>query len=189
MALASVLVPWLLYPTVGGHVADALTPAALLEALWPVLIGAALAPGLWLWGNRLPRVPEGDIIVAGEAAFCASYAFGAALERMDARLRQWPAAGLARQWERWRRPAGGGSGAAVGTLAPTGVKTPTGRPAHPTKTQQAKITVARRMVPQRDESSTSSSRLPIALIIQVSRTHARLSAAYQRLVLRPKYGP
>jgi multicomponent Na+:H+ antiporter subunit A len=32
--------------------------------------------------------------VAGEAAFRASYAFGAALERMDARLRQWPAAGL-----------------------------------------------------------------------------------------------
>jgi multicomponent Na+:H+ antiporter subunit A len=58
------------------------------------LIGAALAPGLWLWGNRLPRVPEGDIIVAGEAAFRASSAFGAALERMDARLRQWPAAGL-----------------------------------------------------------------------------------------------
>jgi hypothetical protein len=67
MALASVLVPWLLYPTVGGHVADALTPAALLEALWPVLIGAALAPGLWLWGNRLPRVPEGNIVVAPAA--------------------------------------------------------------------------------------------------------------------------
>jgi hypothetical protein len=32
MALASVLVPWLLYPTAGGHVAAALTPAALLEA-------------------------------------------------------------------------------------------------------------------------------------------------------------
>jgi hypothetical protein len=86
--------PWLLYPTAGGHVAAALTPAALLEALWPVLIGAALAPGLWLRGHRLPRVPEGDIIVAGEAAFRASYAFGAALERVDARLRQWPAAGL-----------------------------------------------------------------------------------------------
>jgi formate hydrogenlyase subunit 3/multisubunit Na+/H+ antiporter MnhD subunit len=94
MALASVLVPWLLYPAVGGNVADALTPAALKEALWPILIGAALAPGLWLWGNRLPRVPEGDIVGAEEAAFRASYAFGAALERTDARLRQWPAAAL-----------------------------------------------------------------------------------------------
>jgi multicomponent Na+:H+ antiporter subunit A len=45
---------------------------------------------LWLWGHRLPRIPEG----AGEAAFDASTAFGAAFERMDLRLRQWPAAGL-----------------------------------------------------------------------------------------------
>ncbi|MGB6325106.1 MAG: proton-conducting transporter membrane subunit [Methylocella sp.] len=94
MALASLLAPWLLYPAVGGHVADALSPAALQEVLWPVLIGAALAPGLWLWGNRLPRVAEGDIIAAWEAAFRASYAFGTKLERMDARLRQWPAAAL-----------------------------------------------------------------------------------------------
>jgi hypothetical protein len=94
MAPASMLVPWLLYPAVGGHVADALSPAALQEALWPVLIGAALAPGLWLWGDRLPRIPEGDMIGAEEAAFRASYAFGATLERLDARLRQWPAAAL-----------------------------------------------------------------------------------------------
>jgi multicomponent Na+:H+ antiporter subunit A len=94
VALASVVIPWLMYPALGGDIADALTPAALLEALWPVLIGAALVPGLRLWGDRLPRVPEGDIITKEEAAFHASYAFGAALERMDARLRQWPAAGL-----------------------------------------------------------------------------------------------
>jgi formate hydrogenlyase subunit 3/multisubunit Na+/H+ antiporter MnhD subunit len=94
MALASVLVPWLLYLAVGGHVADALSLAALQEGLWPVLIGVALAPGLWLWGNRLPRVAEGDIIEAWEAAFRASTAFGAKLERLDARLRQWPAAAL-----------------------------------------------------------------------------------------------
>ena len=43
MALAPSLVPWLLYPFVGGDIADALTPGALLDALWPVLIGAALA--------------------------------------------------------------------------------------------------------------------------------------------------
>ena len=94
MALASVVIPWLLYPAIGGDIADALTPATVLEALWPALSGAALALGLWLWGHRLPRIPEGDIIVAGEAAFDASTAFGAAFERMDLRLRQWPAAGL-----------------------------------------------------------------------------------------------
>jgi hypothetical protein len=77
MVLASILVPWLLHPALGGHVANALSPAALQDALWPVLTGAALASGLWLWGNRLPRVAEGDIIEAWEAAFRASYAFGA----------------------------------------------------------------------------------------------------------------
>ena len=51
--------------------------------------------GLRRWGDRLPRVPEGDIVVAGEAAFRASYVVGAALERVDVQLRQWPAAGLA----------------------------------------------------------------------------------------------
>lgn len=94
MALASISMPWLLYPALGSHAADALTPSALWEALWPVLTGAALALGLWLFGNRLPRVPAGDIVVAGEAAFRASYTFGAALERTDAQLRQWPSAGL-----------------------------------------------------------------------------------------------
>jgi energy-coupling factor transporter ATP-binding protein EcfA2 len=94
VALASIVVPWLMYPALGGDIADALTPAAILEALWPVLSGALVAPGFWLWGNRLPRIAEGDIVVKEEAAFHASYAFGAALERVDARLRQWPAAGL-----------------------------------------------------------------------------------------------
>jgi formate hydrogenlyase subunit 3/multisubunit Na+/H+ antiporter MnhD subunit len=94
MALASVFVPWLIYPALGQDIADALTLAAIWEALWPVLIGAVLAARLWRWGHRLPRVPEGDIIIAGEAAFRASAGLGALFERLDLRLRQWPAAGL-----------------------------------------------------------------------------------------------
>jgi len=94
MALASILAPWLLYPALGGDPAEAFTEAALWEALWPALIGAALALALWLWGSRLPRIPPGDIIVAEERAFYASYAAGAALERADGELRQWPAAAL-----------------------------------------------------------------------------------------------
>ena len=93
-ALASLAVPWLLYPVAGGAVADALAPAALVDALWPVLIGAALAPGLRRWVDRLPRIPEGDIVGAAERAFRASYGIGAVLERADGHLRQWLAAGL-----------------------------------------------------------------------------------------------
>lgn len=93
-ALASVLVPWLLYPATGGDIAEALTPAALWDALWPVLIGAALALALRPFGARLPRVPAGDIVAAGEAAVRASFAAGAALEQADGEIRQWPVAAL-----------------------------------------------------------------------------------------------
>jgi formate hydrogenlyase subunit 3/multisubunit Na+/H+ antiporter MnhD subunit len=94
LALASVLVPWLMYPAVGGNVADSLTVAAILEALWPVLLGAALASGICLSGTRLPFIPTGDIIVGQEAAFRASFTLGALFERLDSRLRQWPMASL-----------------------------------------------------------------------------------------------
>jgi formate hydrogenlyase subunit 3/multisubunit Na+/H+ antiporter MnhD subunit len=94
MALASVAVPWLLYPFAGGNVADALALAALFDALWPVLIGAALALALRRWQNRLPPIPAGDIVEPAERAFSASYAVGSAMERADGWLRQWPAAGL-----------------------------------------------------------------------------------------------
>lgn len=95
MALASVLVPWLLFPVTGGHWADALTPAAWREALWPVLIGAALALPLWRWGGRLPHPPAGDIVVIGEKALHASYGAGAMLERAEGEIRQWPVAAMA----------------------------------------------------------------------------------------------
>jgi formate hydrogenlyase subunit 3/multisubunit Na+/H+ antiporter MnhD subunit len=95
MALASILVPWLLFPVTGGLLADALTPAALRAALWPVVIGAALALPLWRWGNRLPHPPAGDIVVIGEKALRASYGAGAALERVEGEIRQWPVTAMA----------------------------------------------------------------------------------------------
>jgi hypothetical protein len=60
-----------------------------------MLIGAALAAGLWAVRDRLPRVPAGDIVVAEEAVFRASLSLGAMFERADRGLREWPAAGLA----------------------------------------------------------------------------------------------
>ena len=95
LAFASMLVPWLMFPAVGGDLADALATATLWDAIWPMLIGAALAAGLWALGEPLPRIPAGDIVVAQEAAFRASAPpLGAAFERLDWGLRQWPAAGL-----------------------------------------------------------------------------------------------
>ena len=94
LAIASFLVPWLMFAAVGSP-AEALEPAKLWDAVWPMLIGAAVAAGVWAVGDRLPRIPAGDIVVAEEAAFRASLSLGAAFERADRGLREWPAAGLA----------------------------------------------------------------------------------------------
>jgi formate hydrogenlyase subunit 3/multisubunit Na+/H+ antiporter MnhD subunit len=95
LALAvALLLPWLLYDAIGSP-AEALEPAKLWDAVWPMLIGAALAAGLWAAADRLPRIPAGDIVVAEEAAFRASLSLGPMFERADRGLREWPAAGLA----------------------------------------------------------------------------------------------
>jgi multicomponent Na+:H+ antiporter subunit A len=95
MAFAAVTVPWALYPIAeSGSLLAALAPRTLWAALWPVLIGGALAVGLWRWGHRLPRIPEGDVVVVGEAAIRATAPWGEAIERLDGYLRQWPVAGL-----------------------------------------------------------------------------------------------
>ena len=94
LALAALVVPWLMFPVVGST-AEAFEPAKLVSALWPMLVGAALAAGVWTVRDRLPRIPAGDLIVAEEAAFRASLSLGPMFERADRGLREWPAAGLA----------------------------------------------------------------------------------------------
>jgi formate hydrogenlyase subunit 3/multisubunit Na+/H+ antiporter MnhD subunit len=94
LAAAALLLPWLMFAAIGSP-AEALEPAKLWDAVWPMLVGAALAAGLWAAGDQLPRIPPGDIVVAEEVAFHALAPLGAAFERADRELRQWPAAGLA----------------------------------------------------------------------------------------------
>jgi formate hydrogenlyase subunit 3/multisubunit Na+/H+ antiporter MnhD subunit len=94
LAIAALLTPWLLYAAI-GRPAEALEPTKLWDAVWPMLIGVALAGGLWATGDQLPRIPAADIVVAEEAAFRGLAPLGAAFERAGRELRQWPAAGLA----------------------------------------------------------------------------------------------
>jgi hypothetical protein len=83
----------LLYPVV-GDVWKALEFGNLLDALWPIVVGAALAIALPRSGLSLPRVPVGDTVVLYERAFSRLLTLGSWLERFDSRLRQWTAAGI-----------------------------------------------------------------------------------------------
>ena len=95
LAVASIAVPWIMYPFAGfGSPSDVLAPAALWKVLWPVLLGGVLAVGLWRWGRRLPPIPEGDMIAMAGGVVRGAASCGTALERADGFLRQWPAASL-----------------------------------------------------------------------------------------------
>jgi hypothetical protein len=95
MFVAALVVPWTLYSATGmGTGYDALQPGILWAALWPLLIGAGLALGLWRWGRYLPQAPEGDIVVVGQPAMRVIVRWGDAMERVEGVLRQWPVAGL-----------------------------------------------------------------------------------------------
>jgi formate hydrogenlyase subunit 3/multisubunit Na+/H+ antiporter MnhD subunit len=93
-AVGALFLPYLLFPSV-GDLGDALSLSKLWHGLWPVLVGGMLSFGLAHVADRVPRIPTGDTIVVGEAAFGWSIASGALFDRADAVFRRWPAAGLA----------------------------------------------------------------------------------------------
>jgi formate hydrogenlyase subunit 3/multisubunit Na+/H+ antiporter MnhD subunit len=96
MAVASVVVPWALYLAVPSDtLPKALAPAVLWSALWPVLVGAALAVGLDRLAHLLPRVPEGDIGVALEGLESAGGRIGVTFQRADVFVRRWAVASVA----------------------------------------------------------------------------------------------
>ncbi len=94
LAAAALFLPWFMFAGIAG-LAEAFDPAKLWDAIWPMLVGAALAGYLWAAGDRLRCIPAGDLIVAEEAAFRASLSLGPMFEQADRALREWPAAGVA----------------------------------------------------------------------------------------------
>ena len=93
LALGAILLPWAFYLVV-GDVSNAFEFGYVLDGLWPVALGACLALMLGRIGRFLPHVPVGDSIVLEEAAFRRLLSTGPSFEALDARLRQWPAAGV-----------------------------------------------------------------------------------------------
>lgn len=94
-AAGSIAVPWALYLIVPSSLKDVLAAAVLWEALWPMLIGAALGIILAGWQRRLPAVPEGDVVVVIERAARRVIDGSEIVERAGATLRSWPVAVLA----------------------------------------------------------------------------------------------
>jgi len=96
MAVAALVLPWLLYPGTGlAPTAAAIELKALWSSLWPVALGAGLSFASRAWLEKLPRIPEGDIAEAIDLGSRAALGWGARFDRFDAVIRDWPAATLA----------------------------------------------------------------------------------------------
>jgi multicomponent Na+:H+ antiporter subunit A len=92
-ALAAIVLPWILYSGATNEpLRDAILPKEIWEALWPVLLGALASLALWRWGDLLPRIPAGDLLAADKGLVRLADVSGAALERIDRHLREWPIA-------------------------------------------------------------------------------------------------
>jgi formate hydrogenlyase subunit 3/multisubunit Na+/H+ antiporter MnhD subunit len=93
IAAASILVPWILYPATGYSFGSVVSPGALFDGLWPIALGGALALVLRRWGEHLPAIQPGDILVPALRLAPIAEAVSAGMERTEARLREWPVAG------------------------------------------------------------------------------------------------
>ena len=57
-------------------------------------MGAVLAVAMWRWARWIPRVPEGDIVVALDSQPRSPLRAARTIERADGALRQWSVAGV-----------------------------------------------------------------------------------------------
>jgi multicomponent Na+:H+ antiporter subunit D len=90
------LISWQAYLSLSSDTSSSpVTLETLTTALWPILVGGALAILLGRWGYSLAHVPLGNVVVAmvGPARRMA-LALGGVIERIDGTFRQWPAAGV-----------------------------------------------------------------------------------------------
>jgi len=96
LALASIALPWVLYASIPlGALSGAFSPEALAKALGPVAAGIALGLLLAARGERLPRIPAGDLAALADPMTRGADRAGAALVALDAWTRRWAVASAA----------------------------------------------------------------------------------------------
>jgi multicomponent Na+:H+ antiporter subunit A len=92
-ALAATVLPWILYSGATNEpLRDAILAKEIWGAFWPVLLGALASLALWRWGHLIPRIPPGDLLAADKGLVRLTDASGAAMEKIDRLLREWPVA-------------------------------------------------------------------------------------------------
>jgi formate hydrogenlyase subunit 3/multisubunit Na+/H+ antiporter MnhD subunit len=92
LGVAALLLPWLVAEEASaGAAAKIWTPAAMM----PVLAGIALSFAWRRWGERVPAVPEGDVVVFVRHGAGPRLALERFIIRFEKRFLDWPAAGLA----------------------------------------------------------------------------------------------
>ena len=88
------LFPWEIYlPIPHNTPATRFDLAAVFKTMWPILAGGLLAILLGRWGHRPTRTPKMVVAIVSPTRG-ATLALGGLIERLDAALRQWTAAGL-----------------------------------------------------------------------------------------------
>jgi NADH:ubiquinone oxidoreductase subunit 5 (subunit L)/multisubunit Na+/H+ antiporter MnhA subunit len=93
ISLSLGLFPWHRYLPMSAPV-HPLTVAALLSALWPILVGGVIAMLMGPWRLRFSKLPSVLLSLTNRArSLTVASATGA--EEVDGALRQWPAASLA----------------------------------------------------------------------------------------------
>ena len=89
------LFPWEIYlPIPHNTPATRFDLAALFKTMWPILAGGLLAILLGRWGHRPARTLRKWLSRLSVQTRRATLALGGLIERLDAALRQWTAAGL-----------------------------------------------------------------------------------------------
>jgi len=94
LVVAAFALPWLFFSGLIAPEPDMFSSYVLWSAAWPILLGGAVWAAFATFSQSLKRIPEGDIVVFGEAFAQRSGAWAKTIEHWDATMRRWPVAGL-----------------------------------------------------------------------------------------------
>lgn len=95
LAVASVAIPWILYPLATGAArASAVAPASLWASFWPVLLGMLLATLLYSRRDRVPQTADEEMAEPANGLMHAALRCSDVIAGGEREFRRWPVASL-----------------------------------------------------------------------------------------------